>query len=559
MTNTKTTKRALLMSVMALFLCVTMLMGTTYAWFTDSVTSANNKIVAGTLDVQLWMHNGTEYVDISDSTQPLFGADDDSLAVNDPTDTVWEPGKTQVVYLSIRNGGNLDLKYKVAINVKNSTNNLHEVMQYAITPDAQPDNAEKVTAWDASKANDVVLGINATDANNVVLKAGEEHYFALSVHMDEEAGNTYMNGTVDFDMTVLAGQLNSEEDSFGPDYDKLAPYADGAFVLNTIKDEVVPVDNGTFSYETDTFSISGESAEPEVKVNVAPAKNTNEMNALAVQTASTVLTYDISVEGHTAGSDVYVEFFAGTGLANVEIYHEGVLIDSDYDSESGFVSFTTDSFSLYSVKFTEVGILPLADVRFMTEDEYPEAGTIVDYIGVATDDGAFDQTLDIGYVFSAKESEIENIDNSPYKYWIADYVIKFDKDVATNSIAIAGQYDFFGDTWLGFSAVDVDADKVEAGEDDGFDGIPKDFEIRLLRDATGGAISMNYEGICTQVQNFRCGAFALDESAEGTTITVELRIYETYSADEAYEKFGDHSTNYETGKYETIGRYHYTF
>ena len=150
MTNTKTTKRALLMSVMALFLCVTMLMGTTYAWFTDSVTSANNKIVAGNLDVQLWMHNGTEYVDISDSTQPLFGADDDSLAVNDPTDTVWEPGKTQVVYLSIRNGGNLALKYKVAINVKNSTNNLHEVMQYAITPDAQPDNAEKVTAWDAA-------------------------------------------------------------------------------------------------------------------------------------------------------------------------------------------------------------------------------------------------------------------------------------------------------------------------------------------------------------------------------------------------------------------------
>ena len=131
-------------------------------------------------------------------------------------------------------------------------------------------------------------------------------------------------------------------------------------------------------------------------------------------------------------------------------------------------------------------------------------------------------------------------------------MIKFDKDVATDSIAIAGQYDHFGDMWLGFSAVDIDTE-------DGFDGIPKDYEIRLLKDATDDGISINYNEICTLVKNFRCGAFALDESAEGTTITVELRIYETYSADEAYEKFGDHSTNYETGKYETIGRYHYTF
>ena len=65
MTN-KTTKRALLISVVALILCFAMLMGTTYAWFTDSVTSVGNKIEAGTLDVQLWMYNGTEYVDISD-------------------------------------------------------------------------------------------------------------------------------------------------------------------------------------------------------------------------------------------------------------------------------------------------------------------------------------------------------------------------------------------------------------------------------------------------------------------------------------------------------------
>ena len=74
MTNTKRTKRALLSSVVALLLCFSMLIGTTYAWFTDSVTSAGNKIVAGTLDVQLLMDadvDGT-YDDISDSTSPIM-------------------------------------------------------------------------------------------------------------------------------------------------------------------------------------------------------------------------------------------------------------------------------------------------------------------------------------------------------------------------------------------------------------------------------------------------------------------------------------------------------
>ena len=48
MNNNKTTKRALLSSVLALVLCMVMLIGTTFAWFTDSVVTGNNKIIAGT-------------------------------------------------------------------------------------------------------------------------------------------------------------------------------------------------------------------------------------------------------------------------------------------------------------------------------------------------------------------------------------------------------------------------------------------------------------------------------------------------------------------------------
>ena len=54
----KNKKMALLHSVIALLLCVSMLVGSTFAWFTDSVKTGINTIAAGVLDVdsrmELW-------------------------------------------------------------------------------------------------------------------------------------------------------------------------------------------------------------------------------------------------------------------------------------------------------------------------------------------------------------------------------------------------------------------------------------------------------------------------------------------------------------------------
>lgn len=220
MTN-KSTKRALLTSFMALFLCFAMLLGTTYAWFTDSVTSAGNKIVAGTLDVQLLMDadvDGT-YDDISDSTSPIFGKS--SIAQNNNAETLWEPGKTQVAYLAIKNNGNLDLKYTVGLDVQNVSKDLYEVMEYAIVPDA--DANHKVTSW--TSGNSVEVGTQSV-SGDVSLPVGATHYFALVIHMDEEAGNEYQGGEVNFDLTVLATQDTVESDSFNNQYDKDAVYGD---------------------------------------------------------------------------------------------------------------------------------------------------------------------------------------------------------------------------------------------------------------------------------------------------------------------------------------------
>ena len=129
MTKKKSTKRALISSLLILAMCFTMLAGTTFAWFTDSVTSTGNKIVAGKLDIQLFLGTDvdTYTTEISDSTNPIFGAANSLVAQNNPQDTLWEPGKTQIAYLKLKNNGNLWLKYSVAIDVKNNVKDLYEM------------------------------------------------------------------------------------------------------------------------------------------------------------------------------------------------------------------------------------------------------------------------------------------------------------------------------------------------------------------------------------------------------------------------------------------------
>ena len=230
----KSKKSALLLSFTSLLLCFAMLAGSTFAWFTDTATTGVNKIVAGNLDVELLMHDGTDYVNISKEPAPIFGSENSTVAQNNNLDTLWEPGKTQVAYLAIKNEGNLDLKYQVTLNVTNPADgkDLYKVMQYAIAPDVKRTDSvlpEWTTGNSVIPGAQTVSGTNTEDAApaGVKLLHGSTHYFALLVHMDEDADNRYQNGKVEFDLTVYAAQLNSESDSFNNEYDKNAEYDKG--------------------------------------------------------------------------------------------------------------------------------------------------------------------------------------------------------------------------------------------------------------------------------------------------------------------------------------------
>ena len=214
MTSSKSTKRALLTSVLALLMCVTMLVGATFAWFTDTASTAVNKIQAGTLNVDIVDKNGDS----------LDGKSLSFKDVNNNTDILWEPGATfNLDSFKIVNKGNLAFKYKVIISGVNGNAKLLEAIDFFV----KIGNAEKVALadWDGILLPD---GEAATDT----MDAGTTSAITISGTMKKEAGNEYQGLSIDgIGITVLATQYTYENDSNGNTYDQNATYGTGATII----------------------------------------------------------------------------------------------------------------------------------------------------------------------------------------------------------------------------------------------------------------------------------------------------------------------------------------
>ena len=209
--NQKATKRALLTSVMALVMCVVMLVGTTFAWFTDTASTAVNKIVAGNLDVDIVGENGVSLDGKSLSFVKAGAATDAEAAI------LWEPGATFFTQgFKIVNKGNLALKYKVVVSGTTGDAKLLEAIKFDVVT-AKTTGADVVVSFD-EEAN---LLPNATAPADVTTDAGTTtNYYYLRGHMKEEAGNEYKNLTLDgISITVYATQYTYEKDSFDELYD----------------------------------------------------------------------------------------------------------------------------------------------------------------------------------------------------------------------------------------------------------------------------------------------------------------------------------------------------
>ena len=261
MTNSKSTKRALLTSVLALLMCVTMLIGATFAWFTDTASTEVNKIQAGNLDLEVqYRTTADDEWKTLDNATDLFGA----------AGTLFEPGHTRVVELRITNAGNLALKYKIGMNVVSETAGtnkdskpykLSEYLKVATTPIQSGPTGDSRTDQVAAAMESLIFQRGASyiwtardfanfelekagNGNVHSLQPGEMQFLGIKVYMPESVGNEANAKTpadaasINFGLHVVATQYTHERDSFDTQYDKDATYpvTDAASIANAVAD-----------------------------------------------------------------------------------------------------------------------------------------------------------------------------------------------------------------------------------------------------------------------------------------------------------------------------------
>lgn len=183
--NAKTTKRALFSSVLAIVLCLAMLIGTTFAWFTDTASTGVNKIKAGNLALKY------------------------TIGLN-----------SQVGFT---NGKNVDGEtYNIGDYLKMGTANMSGKTAFA----------NREAAWTAVSGNaDAIKNLKPFVKGMPTLNAGETtDPIALVIYMPTEVGNEANAGSkasyvARLGIEVNATQATVENDSFGNTYDEKAPTA----------------------------------------------------------------------------------------------------------------------------------------------------------------------------------------------------------------------------------------------------------------------------------------------------------------------------------------------
>ena len=337
MTNRKSTKRALLGSVMAMVLCLAMLVGATFAWFTDTASTGVNKIQAGNLDVAL------EMKDASGNWVSAEGKTLDFVKAAAGEQVLWEPGCTYTLpELRVVNNGNLALKYKVIITGINGSAKLNTVIEWTI--------------------GDVAMGAEQH------LAAGESNAFTIKGHMKESAGNEYMNESIDgIAITVVATQDTVESDSFGKDYDAGAEYPVVAVAnVNTNGDTVLKDKE-----EDHTIQVTVPAGALDEGVQSLKLEVVKSATPAGVQVASTESSqsYEVTMKDQsgnavsTNGTLMTVEMNVGKNRTALKLYHDGEKMTNDsgtltdaadhyvYDAATGYVTMKVSHFSPFTAVF----------------------------------------------------------------------------------------------------------------------------------------------------------------------------------------------------------------
>ncbi len=531
----RTTKHSLIMSALALLLCCSMLIGTTFAWFTDSVESKGNKIQSGTLKVDL------ELLDKTTGTWSSIKTDSKALFNYDK----WEPGYTEVKVLKIENEGTLALKWQTQFIANYELTKLAEVIDVYVLPYGVLDDVAAATVSYPTRAlenytkvgtlKDFIGTIKTTTVGELL--ANQSAYLGIALKMQEEANNDYQNlnlvsgnSNEVFDIKVYATQLTSEIDSFDKDYDE-----DSEFDIFPLI-ESTPVQPGVSAYPIKPVAENGTSV---ASFDIPAAALADDATEIVVKVDETELdpnftvaagytadAYEITVEGLKEGNTepIKVQIFVGEGLddSTISLYHYTTPVAFTYNPSTGWLSFFVTSFSPFTVIY-DAGSEYVAPELPNT----PPTATVVanpEYVGVDLPWGEYgdwspteglDSTLKAAYTFTCDETPEEAAENG-YANWYCDFFVKLDRDLEPNQIFLGGNYPPFD--WVGFHNKDL---TLEANT-----------EIPLL-DSVGDP--WTYSAIAANVGSFICGVGDVDNALTGAKFTVTLRLTNPEDAEDTID------------------------
>ena len=206
---------SLIANIFAIIITSIMLIGSTFAWFTDSVTSSGNKIQAGTLTIDLELRDADgNWNSIKDSQKAIFDYAN------------WEPGYTDVKILKVENEGSLALKWKAQFVSDQQLSDLADVIDVYVLPSVTEPEFPTRDLDGYSYAGTVADFVNTIEATtNGILLAGEEAYLSIVLVM-RNVGNEYQGKDLagSFDIRIVATQLNAEDDAIDNNYDKDAAF-----------------------------------------------------------------------------------------------------------------------------------------------------------------------------------------------------------------------------------------------------------------------------------------------------------------------------------------------
>ena len=191
----KNAKRNVIVSaILTIALCFSLMIGGTYAWFTDSAKISVNKIVSGTLKVGLnmWDEENEQWVDANGKTLSFIRTD-----AEDEDNGLWAPGyKFKLPKLQVVNKGNLRLKYKLEFNGM-SDSLLLDVLTFRVKVDGGEEKA---------------VSVGGAILENEILAANEDKEVEIFGEMNENAKNEYQNLEVkNMSITLTATQTNATE------------------------------------------------------------------------------------------------------------------------------------------------------------------------------------------------------------------------------------------------------------------------------------------------------------------------------------------------------------